>query len=136
MSFDPQQRFVHLAEDGRATELPGGDAFWSLPAAEMAAYDTGWLVIEFECSEDWPNWERHPEGDEYVYLLSGAVQLLLEQPSGLQTLELKGRGAVLVPRGIWHTARVSAPSRLLHITRGLGSEHRPVHAEAVSRPGG
>lgn len=131
MPFDPQQRYVHLAEDGRATELPGGDAFWSLPAAQMEAFDLGWLVTEFECSEDWPNWERHPEGDEYVYLLTGSVQLLLELPDGLQTFSLEGRAAVLVPRGVWHTARVSSPSRLLHITRGRGSEHRPVRADAA-----
>lgn len=126
MSFDPEQRYVHLAEDGGATLLTGGPAFWGLPESDMAAYGQGWLVSEFECHSDWPNWERHPEGDEFVYLLAGAVDLLLELPEGLRTLALQGRAAVLVPRGIWHTARVHAPSRLLHITRGAGTEHRPV----------
>ena len=35
-------------------------------------------------------------------------------------------GAVVVPRGVWHTARIRAPSRMLHITLGAGTETRPV----------
>jgi mannose-6-phosphate isomerase-like protein (cupin superfamily) len=124
-SLDPQLTYVHLAENGAATALPGGDAFWGLPAAEMARYGEGWLVSEFEFAADWPNWEMHPEGDEFVYLLSGAVELHLERPDGLRKVTLNGRGAVVVPRGVWHTAKVLAPSRMLHVTRGAGTRLRP-----------
>jgi mannose-6-phosphate isomerase-like protein (cupin superfamily) len=125
MSLNPQHTYVHLAEDGAATQLPGGDAFWSLPEAEIERYGGGWLVSEFEFATDWPNWEMHPHADEFVYLLSGSVELHLERPEGLQTVTLSGSGAVVVPRGIWHTAKVAAPSRMLHVTRGAGTELRP-----------
>jgi hypothetical protein len=125
-AFDPSSRYVHLDASGQALPLPGGDAFWSLPEAELARFGEGWLVTEFECATDWPSWERHPAGDEFVYLLSGAATLLLELPAGVQRVPLQGRAAVLVPQGIWHTAEVTAPSRMLFITRGQGTEHRPV----------
>ncbi len=123
--FDPSSSYVHLATSGQAEQVPGGEAFWGLPEAELTRFDQGWLVTEFECASDWPNWERHPAGDELVYLLSGAATLLLELPAGVQRVPLQGRAAVLVPQGVWHTAEVTAPSRMLFVTRGQGTEHRP-----------
>ena len=66
----------------------------------------------------------HPEAEEFVYLLSGAAVLLLEQPGGIQEVSLSERAAVVVPKGIWHTAKVSQPSRMLFITMGRGTQHR------------
>jgi hypothetical protein len=126
MLFDPRTTYVNLDSDGRATCLPGGDAFWALPEAEMDALGRGWLVSEFEFTADWPTWEMHPNGDELVYLLSGSVDLMLEQAQGLATLALRGMGAVVVPRGVWHTAKVMLPSRMLHVTLGGGTATRPV----------
>jgi mannose-6-phosphate isomerase-like protein (cupin superfamily) len=126
MSLDPQHTYIHLAEEGTATELAGGEKFWSLPESEIERYGRGWLVSEFESTADWPNWEMHPEGDEIVYLLAGSVDILLEHPDGLRKVALRGSGAVVVPRGVWHTAKVAAPSRMLHITCGAGTQHRPV----------
>lgn len=124
MSLNPQHTYVHLAQDGAATELRGGDEFWQMPAAEMERYGNGWLISEFEFSSDWPNWEMHPNADEFVYLLSGSAELLLEEAIGLRRVTLNGSGAVVVPRGVWHTAKVTAPCRMLHVTRGAGTELR------------
>jgi len=44
----------------------------------------------------------------------------------VETITLEGSGAVVVPRGVWHTARVRVPSRMLHVTRGEGTAHRPI----------
>ena len=124
MPFDPRTCYVHLDPHGSARRLTGGDSFWSLPEAEMAAL-TGWLISEYEFAADWPTWEMHPNGDEFVYLLSGSADLLLEQPDGVTTLPLRGSAAVVVPRGVWHTAKVHAPSRMLHVTLGSGTQTRP-----------
>ena len=91
---------------------------------DIGAWGTGWLVCEFEFTEDWDTWEMHPQGDEFVYLLSGAAQLLIEHADGVRSVELDGCGAVVVPRGLWHTARVSVPCRMLHITRGANTQLR------------
>jgi mannose-6-phosphate isomerase-like protein (cupin superfamily) len=126
MSFDPSRIYVYLGADGSSMQLPGGEAFWSQDQSEIERYGKGWLVSEFECSADWSNWEMHPNADEFVYLLSGAATLLLEFEDGIRNVPLNGRAAVVVPKGTWHTAKVSAPSRLLFITLGTGTQHRPV----------
>jgi mannose-6-phosphate isomerase-like protein (cupin superfamily) len=124
-SFDPAETYVHLDPAGRAEQVPGGERFWSLPGPELDRFGVGWLVTEFESRSDWSNWEIHPEGDEFVYLLSGAAVLLLEQPGGIEEVPLSGRAAVVVPKGVWHTAKVSQPSRMLFVTSGRGTRHRP-----------
>jgi mannose-6-phosphate isomerase-like protein (cupin superfamily) len=126
MTFDPEGQYVHLAPDGKAVTMPGGDAFWSMPEAAMDKLGRGWLISEFVCSEDWATWEMHPNGEEFVYLLSGDVELLLELPSGVSCSRITGRGAVVVPRGVWHTARVLTPSRMFFVTMGAGTQHKPV----------
>ncbi|MEO8310440.1 MAG: cupin domain-containing protein [Caldimonas sp.] len=91
------------------------------------AFGQSWLVSEFECSADWDNWEMHPHADEFVYLLSGEARFELRSESGTTSVRLAGRGAIVVPRGVWHTAKVSVPSRMLFVTLGSGTEHRPVN---------
>ena len=131
MFFDPSETYVHLAPDGSAERLAGGDRFWSMPEPELDRYGEGWLISEFECASDWSSWEMHPAGEEFVYLLSGEAVLLLEEAAGLAEVPLSGRGAVVVPKGVWHTAKIRRPSRMLFVTRGHGTRHRPVEPAAA-----
>jgi hypothetical protein len=125
MPLNPDSTYIHLATDGTSKETPGGNEFWSLPPEEMAKFDQGWLISEFVCAENWTNWEMHPHGDEFVYLLDGDIELLLELPLGTTFTRITGTGAHIIPRGIWHTAKVFAPSRMLFATWGKGTLHRP-----------
>lgn len=125
MSINPEDHYVHLAPDGTGSVVSGGKAFWSLPPEVMAKFERGWVVSEFVCDEDWKNWEMHPDAEELVYLLSGRIDFLQQTPDGVTTTSLDGRGAILVPRGVWHTARVYAPSRMLFVTMGVGTQHKP-----------
>jgi hypothetical protein len=126
MPLNPENVYVHLASDGTSRSVAGGNEFWSMPPEAMADLEQGWLISEFVCSEDWSNWEMHPDGDEFVYLLSGDVELLLELATGCSCTRIVGRGAQVIPRGVWHTAKVFAPSRMLFVTRGKGTQHRAV----------
>lgn len=126
MSLNPVETYVLLGTDGAAQLLPGGDQFSALPASDLAECGEGWLVSEYVFEGDWPSWEMHPHADEFVYLLSGDATLHFEQADGILIVSLHGGGAVIVPRGVWHTAKLRAPSRMLHITRGKGTQVRPV----------
>jgi mannose-6-phosphate isomerase-like protein (cupin superfamily) len=125
MKLDLASVYVQLTADGRAHELQGGEAFWSRPPDELDALGRHWLATEFVCSDDWPQWEMHPKADELVYLLSGEVDFVLEAAEGTRSVRLVDRGGLVVPQGIWHTARVLRPSRLLFLTMGEGTQHRP-----------
>ena len=124
-SFDPLRTFVQLADGPEATPIEVTDDFWRTIETRRDLQG-GRLVSVYRFVEDWTSWERHPAGDELVIQLSGSMDFILEQPGGEHCIPLRGRCAVVVPRGVWHTARVLEPSETIFITRGTGTEHRPL----------
>ena len=77
--------------------------------------------------------ELHPDGDEFLYVVSGSMELILddgdERAEGTETKVLIGPGdAYIVPRGVWHRLVAVEPSCLFHITPGPNGAHRPLKA--------
>ena len=70
--------------------------------------------------------EMHPDGDEVLFLVSGKVNVVIEDQEPPRQVGLLPGQAVVVPRGVWHRVRLLEPSQLLYITPGPGGEHRPL----------
>ena len=82
------------------------------------------LIAMHGFEQDWPSWECHPAGDEIVVLISGQCEFLLKTDSAIQTLLLDTPGAyVVVPKGVWHTAKIATSASLLFITPGENTQH-------------
>lgn len=126
-SLDLLETFVHLGHAGTATPLEVNESFWAdLTSGKFDALGGGRLVSSFAFEDDWDAWERHPAGDELVFLVSGDLEFVLELPGGPASVRLQRPGAcAVVPRDTWHTARVHAPSHAIFVTDGEGTEHRP-----------
>lgn len=74
--------------------------------------------------------EVHPDGDEFLYVVSGTMRLVLddgdERTVGVEmTVLLRSGDAYVVPRGIWHRLEPVEPSYLIHVTPGPNGGHRP-----------
>jgi mannose-6-phosphate isomerase-like protein (cupin superfamily) len=123
--FDLARTYVQLQDGAAADLLDAGGDFWARLAERVELHD-GRLVCVTPQTADWTSWEMHPAGDEIVYLLSGAVSLILEEEGGERSVELGARMAYRIPRGRWHRMRVRAPGEMLFITRGAGTRHRPL----------
>lgn len=123
--------YIHLQDSGRAEPITVTDSFWpDLADGKLPALEQGRLVLAFSFAEPWANWECHPAGEEVVVLLSGAVDMVLQEPTGETCIALRSVGDfVLVPQGVWHTARTEVQSTLLFITPGQGTVHKAVMAE-------
>jgi mannose-6-phosphate isomerase-like protein (cupin superfamily) len=75
--------------------------------------------------ENWTSWEMHPEGDEVVLCLSGAMTLHQEMRDGSEvTVTITAGEYAINPLGCWHTADVEGEATGLFITAGLGTQHR------------
>ncbi|HLM65578.1 MAG TPA: cupin domain-containing protein [Acidimicrobiales bacterium] len=70
--------------------------------------------------------EVHPDGDELLYLVSGAITVRLELPGGDRTVDVAAGEALVVPKGTWHRINLREPGRLIHITPGPNGDHRPL----------
>lgn len=119
--------FAVLAPDTRVTPVNVSSTLYAELDRDFAAFRGHWLFSRHAFSEAWSSWERHPAGDEIVFLLSGDVTLVLDTPLGESNTRLSRAGSYLiVPANTWHTARPHAPSEMLFITPGEGTEHRAV----------
>ena len=120
--------YLHVRDDARTDAIDASGAFWGeLAEGKYPQLDQGRLMSAFTFSEAWTTWERHPAGEELVMLLAGAATVVLDESGQQRTVDLGQPGDyVLVPANVWHTARASAPTTLLFLTPGLGTEHRPV----------
>lgn len=47
-------------------------------------------------------WERHPNGDEIVYIVDGLTTLRLITAEGRQSVSLRAGMMVIVPQNAWH----------------------------------
>ena len=74
--------------------------------------------------------EMHPDGDELLYLISGAATVTLELADGDRPVELGAGGAVVVPKGVWHQITMREPGQLIHITPGPNGDARPLTGAA------
>jgi len=121
--FDPARIYVQLLDDGRAVPIEVGPTFWQTTVNDHVE---GRMAFAFHFDRDSGTWEKHPEGEEFVYLLSGAIDFVLERPGGDEVVSLRAGSAYLVPRNVWHRQIVRAPGDVLFVTAGKGTQHRPV----------
>ena len=124
-TFDLVSTYVRLADEGGAVPVDVGHDFWTQIDGHFNLYN-GRLVRAFLMTDDWPEWEMHPEGDELLFLLSGAIDMILQIGDREQVVELRPGAACIVPRGVWHRTNIRRASKGLFITPGKGTQHRPV----------
>ena len=118
--------FIVLTDNKTASVEVNNSELYNRLNASYGGFHNHELIACHEFSEDWSTWEVHPNGDEVVLLLSGAVTFVLESDQGFQSQSLAQPGEYLiVPKGIWHTAKTDVQSKVLFITPGEGTENKP-----------
>lgn len=115
-----------FAPDGTATVKAFSPTFYEELDRDFAGFAGHLLIQRYTFATPWPTWERHPAGDEYVYLLSGDTDFVLWRDGREQVIRVATPGSyVIVPRGVWHTARPHAPTTMLFVTPGEGTQNEP-----------
>ncbi len=123
-AIDLQTTYLALDGKGQVELLPVGPDFWA--KVEQSAAVGGLLVGVYAMTADWPHWEMHPGGAEILTMLEGRMELELDDGRRVWRERLEPGLTVVVPPGAWHRGLVSEPGRLLGITYGDGTRHRPV----------
>ncbi|XXT15673.1 cupin domain-containing protein [Sorangium sp. So ce429] len=132
--FDLRSTYLHLADGGDALPIEVKPTFWQeLISGDSRDEDIrrvadvgGWLVTSFHMAKDMQQWEMHPAGDEILHLLSGVIDVVLEEQGSERVVELRAGTACKVPQGAWHRLIVREPGEFLTITYGKGTQHRPL----------
>lgn len=125
-ALDLSSTFVHLSNAGDAEPVKATPSFWR-DSATRGRYDRLVGSLEFNSSEDLHSsmQEMHPEADELIFLVSGAIDVVLEEAGAERGLPLEAGQAAIVPRGVWHRLVVRQPGKLLFINSRAGIQSRP-----------
>jgi mannose-6-phosphate isomerase-like protein (cupin superfamily) len=126
--FDLASTYVRLRPDASAETLAVDATFWQrIAAGKLGTFHHEYLVTSHRFNADWPSWEMHPHGDEIVCLLSGKATFIFERDDGNESVALSQAGTyVLVPKGVWHTAKIDDAAHMLFITAGEGTQHKEI----------
>jgi len=121
--------YIHLGPGATAiAQPPFTDGSWYQGYGERHDADgaDGRLVSLYHFTENWTQWEMHPEGEEVVLCTAGSLTLHQQFADGSQASVTIGPGEYVInPRGCWHTADVSGAATAVFITPGLGTQGRP-----------
>lgn len=125
-TFDLRKTYVTLDAKGKAKRIDVTEDFWASLGDGRRRLD-GYLITVSDIRNDMPHWEMHPNGDEVLYLLSGKLDILIEQDGREQRVPLRPEDpGLVVPAGAWHRAVAVEPGWMMFVTWGEGTEHRPV----------
>lgn len=124
-SINLHETYLHLSARGESTLLAGGAAFWNQTPEVMNQICPDYLVATFRYSDTWQQWEVHPQGDEVVSVLSGDIELILDQQPSPLHIKMGAGDTYVIPKNVWHRAVVHVPGDVLHITYGKGTSQRP-----------
>jgi uncharacterized cupin superfamily protein len=125
--FSISSTYVVMNENGSAIPVPVSATFFEDLEQQFGDFKGKLLISHYTFNQDWNTWEMHPSGDEFVCLLSGQVEFILDQDSGETKVQMSKPGEfTIVPQGVWHTAKVHAPSSMLFVTPGEGTQNRPL----------
>lgn len=122
-AFDPKTTYVDLMPSG-AKAIPVTDRFW--PDLMTGKLELKGRLVSAYAMADFRNWERHPAGEELIVVLSGAMDIILDEPEGLRTVRVGKGQAFLIPKNVWHRGVVVEPGEALFVTEGEGTDHRPI----------
>lgn len=125
MTWDLENIYLALDGAGGVKTLPVGPDFWATVDSNPDVDRI--LVAAFGGEGDWPHWEMHPEGEEVLILLEGEMGMIFEGADGAETLHPMRAGSTLVvPRGVWHRGVDQQGVKLMAMTWGAGTTHKPI----------
>ena len=131
--FDLETTYLWLGEGGKVASLPVGPDFWATIDSNP---DVGGRLVTVSRGEgDWDQWEMHPAGDEVLVLLEGRARLIFERAGGDLVTDMAPGATLIVPAGTWHRAVDQAGARMLFMTWGEGTTHKPVTDADRARTG-
>ena len=119
--FDPSAQVIGLDRGFAAQKLPDRPD----PPVPFSGLTFGVATM----SENSPhNGERHPDGDEILYLISGKVRVVFVDGDA-DDIDVNPGDGLVVPKGVWHRVDILEASQIVYLTPGPNNQFRPLAAE-------
>lgn len=121
---DLTETYVHLGTGPEVTSIDVTPDFWPT-IDDRTELHTGRLVTGLTMDDDWQVWEMHPAGDEVIIFQEGTAHVHVDHGDAVTEFDVTAPDYFVVPTGTWHTMDARGPARMIVITWGEGTQHRP-----------
>jgi len=85
---------------------------------ELARFDRGHVTLVRLATPS--PWEKHPDGDELLYIAQGAIDVVLLTQPRRARVRVNAGSIFVVPRGVWHR---QIPRPIASVLSALPSAH-------------
>ena len=118
ITFDPLTHIVGVSHEFAASKMP--------ERADPPVPFSGLTFGVATMAENSPHGgERHADGDEVLYLISGRVNVVfLDSDEG--DIDVRPGDGLVVPKGTWHRVDIIEPSQIVYLTPGPNNQFRPL----------
>ena len=96
--------------------------------AELARFDRGHVTLVRLATPS--PWEKHPDGDELLYIAQGAIDVVLLGRARRSRVRVNAGSIFVVPRGVWHR---QIPRPIASVLSALPSAHGAISWERDPR---
>jgi len=122
MFFNPAEHVIGLSSDFIASRMSER----ADPPVPFSGVTFGVATM----SENSPHGgERHPDGDELLYLISGRARVVFID-SDLPDIDVEPGQGLVVPQGVWHRVDILEPSQIVYLTPGPNNQFKPLSGDA------
>src|SRR6202158_714408 len=121
---DIYARIQEMADEPRLVAHDVNAALEGLPEMSMkflAPVNNTTLIVSRGSSPS--SWERHPGGDEMIYVVEGAAELVTLTDDGPVKSKLHEGSLFVCPRGLWHQTVPKPSVAAFYLTPGEGTEN-------------
>jgi len=96
------------------------DSLEEMEFRTLADFDNGQLGVFWSEGGGTSPWEMHPDCDELLQILEGAIDVEILPLAGGpgERVEVREGGMFVVPRGCWHRQTMLARTKELYLTPG------------------
>lgn len=119
---------------------------FKVACTQLAAFDEGAITVGRFATPT--PWEKHPDGDEFLHVLDGRIDVILLRDRSRLRIPVRRGSIFVVPRGVWHrqvprpAATVPSALPMAHgplswaddPRRGTRTRRRTAHEHVIDAP--
>ena len=114
--IDPVRSAVGFTDRWQASVLPAEPD----PPTPFAGLTVGYVTMRENAPHDG---ERHPDGDELLFLIAGRVRVVFEN-ADIDDIDVSPGQGLIVPAGEWHRVDILEQAAIVYLTPGPDNEFR------------
>lgn len=113
---DASKYTFNIADDNSVTSIPNSNG----PPEQLAGINVGIVTMETDPPH---GGEVHRDGDEIIYVISGALRIESDSNPN-ESMRLEEGKSCIIKKGEWHKVYVAEKAQILYITPGPNNDYR------------